>query len=345
MIHLGGFVLVLTQAMIFTLMMMPGAIDALRRLKAGQVIQDEGPQTHQSKAGTPTMGGLVILLAALAIPGYLAYIFSSAREKIGHPGSVSAFWALAVIVVVYAVIGAIDDWLTIRPKRGRRGISSKAKFGLQFVAAVIFVLWLHRIGWIDPVVRLGRDFSLDLGWMYIPLAVIFITGMANFINITDGLDGLAAGLTAILAATLAIVPFLVGSGERCEPFSLLLLGFVGACLGFLWFNFNPAKVFMGDTGSLAIGALIPAVAIVGKMEIPMIIAGMVFILDGLSSAVQWAVFKYTRIRTGTGKRVFRMSPVHHHFELSGWPEQLVVVRFWIVGGLFALVAVWLSIGS
>jgi phospho-N-acetylmuramoyl-pentapeptide-transferase len=168
--------------------------------------------------------------------------------------------------------------------------------------------------------------------------VLLITGMANFINITDGLDGLAAGLMIPLALSMIIAC----ASPNNETSMMLLLATIGASLGFLWFNFSPAKVFMGDTGALALGALIPAVAIITKCEVIMVVAGMVFVLDGLSTVLQWAVFKFTRITTGTGKRVFKMSPFHHHLELSGWAEQLIVVRFWIIAWCFALLAFFLE---
>jgi phospho-N-acetylmuramoyl-pentapeptide-transferase len=314
-------------------------VRTLRRLKAGQVIQKDGPQSHQSKAGTPTMGGIAILLGML-IPCVVA-VRSASMLPGGDSRILSGLLAVVVLAVVYALIGFVDDCLTMRPRNGRRGLSSKMKFAFQLIAAVLFVVWLSRTGNLHPVISLGSLFRLDLGWAYAPLAVLFITGMSNFINITDGLDGLAAGLTIILAGMMAVTPVLMGASVAASPVAVLLFALVGACMAFLWINYNPAKVFMGDTGSLMIGALIPAAAIVMKLEIPMIIAGMVFILDGLSSALQWAVFKYTRIRTGTGKRVFRMSPIHHHFELSGWPEQLVVVRFWIVGAVCSVIALLL----
>lgn len=328
-------------AFAFTMILMPWVINLLRRLKAGQVIQKDGPQSHQSKSGTPTMGGIGIMIGLL-ITAALIYVSSSdpSFEK-NLPG----FVALVLLTVVYAVIGLVDDWLTMKPRNGKRGLSSKMKFGLQFIAAIAFAWWLKQSGMVNTEIGLGQFFSVNLGWAYLPFVVLFITGMANFINITDGLDGLAAGLTVILASTLAIVPLLTSSSQATNPFSLLLLGLAGACVAFLWFNFSPAKVFMGDTGSLAIGVLIPAAAIVMKLEVLMVIAGLVFILDGLSSALQWAVFKYTRITTGTGKRVFKMSPVHHHFELSGWAEQQVVVRFWIVGIVCAMLALALTISS
>jgi phospho-N-acetylmuramoyl-pentapeptide-transferase len=306
----------------------PSIIAWLRRAKAGQVVQSEGPQSHASKAGTPAMGGIIILIGFLVpVAGLRAIIARYGGMKF------TLFEAVVSLILVYAVLGIADDWLTIRPRNGRRGIGSKPKFLLQLVAAAGFVAYLALTGEMSTTVALGRGVHIDLGWAYAPLAVLFITGMANFVNITDGLDGLAAGLAAILATALF---FAVETKAIVYPWMFPALA--GACLGFLWYNFNPAKVFMGDTGSLAIGVAIPAIAIVTKTEVVMIIAGMVFILDGFSSALQWAVFKYTRIRTGTGRRIFKMSPVHHHFELSGWPEQNVVIKFWITGVLFAALA-------
>lgn len=313
-----------------TLVLMP----LLKRLKAGQIIQKDGPQSHQSKAGTPTMGGIAFVAVALALSAIPIFLPSVSQCSIAI-----VFVEVAALVLAYAAIGIVDDWLTIRPRNGRRGMSSKMKLVLQFVAAIIFVLFLKSAGQLDPVVKIGPLYSVNLGWVYAPLAVLLITGMANFVNITDGLDGLAAGLAAILALTLAVIAGIAVEHQMNPQLVVLLWAFAGACAGFLWFNFHPAKIFMGDTGSLAIGAVIPAIAILMKLEVPMIVAGMVFILDGLSSALQWAVFKYTRLRTGTGKRVLKMSPIHHHYELCGWPEELIVVRFWLAGIFFALVAI------
>lgn len=325
-------------AFIGSMLIMPATISTLRAMKAGQVIQQEGPKAHSSKAGTPAMGGIGIIFGLLLGIGWFVYrTFSKSTSGIDFSG-LSVVMAVLALTLVYSIIGAADDYLTIRPKGAKRGIGSKPKFAVQFLAAIAFVAWLSWSGNLNPVVRLGSWLAVDFGWAYAPLAVLFITGMANFVNITDGLDGLAAGLTIPLAFTLILVSGFGGNIHNNPAFSYMLFALAGACTAFLWFNCNPAKVFMGDTGSLAIGAMISALAIVMKLEIVMIIAGMVFILDGLSSALQWAVFKYTRIRTGTGRRIFKMSPVHHHFELSGWPEQLVVVRFWIVGVLFALLA-------
>jgi phospho-N-acetylmuramoyl-pentapeptide-transferase len=167
--------------------------------------------------------------------------------------------------------------------------------------------------------------------------------MANFVNITDGLDGLAAGLAVILALALAAAAIILGDALPYPNFALLYCSLAGAALGFLWFNVNPAEVFMGDAGSLAIGALIAVLAIVMELEMVTVVAGMIFIADGMSSALQWAVFKYTRIRTGTGKRLWRMSPIHHHYELCGVPEPLIVARFWILGLLCAAWALMIAV--
>ncbi|MEN6521385.1 MAG: phospho-N-acetylmuramoyl-pentapeptide-transferase [Armatimonadota bacterium] len=325
-----------------TMLIMPITIKTLRAMKAGQVIQQEGPKAHAAKAGTPTMGGIGILFGLLLGTGW--FVFKEVASTAVQPQSPSMtiVFAVLILTLAYAVLGAADDYLTIRPRGGKRGIGSKPKFALQFLIAIAFVAWLNCSGNLNTVIKLGSLFSFDLGWAYAPLAVLFITGMANFVNITDGLDGLAAGLAIPLVLTLAFLVEFVGDSWNTLVFSYMLFALAGACLAFLWYNYNPAKVFMGDTGSLAIGVMIPALAIVMKLEVLMVVAGMVFILDGLSSALQWAYFKYTRIRTGTGKRIFKMSPVHHHFELSGLPEQLVVVRFWIAGALFALLALLIA---
>lgn len=306
----------------------PKTIAVLRKLKAGQVIQQEGPQTHLAKAGTPAMGGIIIMLGfgASVLVGLL----------IGRPDQFVRMSMVLGITIIFAAIGFADDWLTVHPRGGSRGIGSKPKFLIQLAVAIGFVVYAHQIGILSPTVSLGWRI-VDLGWAYFPLAVLFVVGMANFVNITDGLDGLVAGLTVILTVLLSIF---TPAGS-----SWLFASLGGACAAFLIFNRHPAKVFMGDTGSLAIGAAIPAIAIVYHAELAVCVAALVFILDGLSSALQWAVFKYTRIRTGTGRRVFKMSPIHHHFELSGWPETTVVKRFWLAGLICGLATIAIGFWS
>ncbi len=286
----------------------------------GQKISEDGPESHQAKAGTPAMGGLIIIL------GILVGVFPSLRDKFVRPDML----AVLILMLAYSLLGFLDDYLTIRPVRGIRGISSKPKAALQFLLAIGFVYWLSTTGHQMCLRAFGAN--IISGIWYQIFAVLFIVGLSNFVNITDGLDGLVTGLSF-----LACIPLL--AGMAAYAFTPMLLAIMGACLGFLWFNTNPAKIFMGDTGSLALGSAFAGIALTSHAEIVMIVGGLVFILDGLSSALQWAVFKYTRITTGTGRRVFLKSPVHHHFELSGWPEQLVVIRFWICGVVAASIAI------
>ena len=331
-----------------SMLVAPLIIWMLRRGKAGQTIQEDGPESHLSKAGTPTMGGIIIvigilgslaatLLARAYSPHYSYYLSEMGIYKgLFYPPSVWLFAVLA-LVLGYAILGAIDDYLTIRPIGGVRGIASKPKALLQVLMALVFVLWLRHT-FFEPGLWVGGT-RLFLGEWYWVFAALFIAGMANFVNITDGLDGLVSGLVGIVvvAFLLSVLTAMPEYAYRQTiALSPLLMAVAGACLAFLWFNANPAKVFMGDTGSLALGALLPAVAIVMHKEILMIVLGLVFVLDGFSTIIQWAVFKYTRILTGTGRRVFLKSPVHHHFELMGWPEQTVVVRFWICGVIAAM---------
>lgn len=333
-------VMTFVLAFVACIVIAPGIICMLKRWKIGQTIQKDGPESHQSKAGTPTMGGIIIIVGILI--GVVMALYSAGKTSLHELFFFQCFrylMALLALVLGYAVVGLVDDYLTVRPIKGVRGISSKPKAAIQFLLAAGFVLWLRQIGF-EPVLNVAGK-HLYLGEAYWMLAALFITGMANFVNITDGLDGLVSGLILILIPVFlwcGLPPASdLGIGLNTDFFALtpLIVATAGACLAFLWFNTNPAKVFMGDTGSLALGALLPAAAIMTHHEILMIVIGLVFVMDGLSTAVQWAVFKYTRIKTGTGRRVFLKSPVHHHFEMLGWPEQTVVVRFWICGVIAA----------
>lgn len=337
-------------AWLFSMLFGPGAVAALKRRGMGQVISQDGPESHRPKAGTPSMGGIIILAGVLA--AMLAVIWVS-DSRWGIPFGQGSFrnfdlFAVLLLMVAYGLVGLVDDYLTIRPVGGVRGIASKPKAAVQLLLALAFVMWLatHRPDGFVPVLMIaGRP--LLAGNLYWAFAILFIVGMANFVNITDGLDGLVAGLTAIASISMVICIVLLPLGIRGDAdlnLYSIMSAIAGACAAFLWFNANPAKVFMGDTGSLALGVALPAVAVLAHREVLLIVVGLVFILDGLSSAIQWAVFKYTRVTTGTGKRVFRKSPIHHHFELVGWAEQTIVVRFWIVGAVVAAAglagAVW-----
>ncbi|MDH7601994.1 MAG: phospho-N-acetylmuramoyl-pentapeptide-transferase [Armatimonadota bacterium] len=328
----------------------PGIIGMLKRRGAGQVISQDGPQSHLAKQGTPTMGGLIILAGTFA--GCLAAVVASRNPKwVLNTGALTRHSDLAAVLYLatgYALIGMLDDYLTIRQPAGIRGIPSKPKALMQAVLAALFLTWLAfgRTEGFVPVLVVGGHQILSGVWYWV-FACAFIVGMTNFVNISDGLDGLAAGLAALAAMVLVCCAIMLPWGVRSEC-DLTLYGLLpavaGACTAFLWFNAHPAKVFMGDTGSLAIGASLSAAAIVAHKEALLVVIGFVFVLEGLSTAVQWAVFKFTRITTGTGRRVFRKSPLHHHYELSGWPEPMVVARFWILGVLASVAgfagAVW-----
>ncbi len=325
----------------------PGVIGMLKLRGMGQVISEDGPESHHVKSGTPAMGGLIIVAGVLAASLATATISNNQHWNY-FLGDIDHFAGVLFLMVAYALVGMIDDYRTVRPVRGVRGIASKPKAAIQVLLAIAFIVWLatHHADVFLPVLVICGHTILS-GVPYWIFAGLFIVAMSNFVNITDGLDGLVSGLTAIASVALLFCMAMLASSARgeCDVVSLALLpAIAGACLAFLWFNTNPAKVFMGDTGSMALGAALPAIAILTHREVLLIVIGLVFVLDGLSSALQWAVFKYTRVTTGTGRRVFKKSPIHHHFELSGWPEQTVVVRFWIIGVVGALVgfagAIW-----
>lgn len=338
------FALPFGVAFLVSMLFAPGLIGALRRRRVGQTISADGPQSHQSKAGTPTMGGLIIIAGMLGGAFVMSWLFGKpnvAALTNKYDSMLIDLLAVMLLTLSYAVLGIIDDYLTIHPIHGVRGIASKPKAAVQILLAIAFVMWLgnYRPQGFVASLEIGGVTILS-GMLYWVFAVVFIVGMANFVNITDGLDGLVSGLTAIAVIAFLLTIVLIAPHRGIESASLfaLLASIAGACVAFLWFNANPASVFMGDTGALALGVALPATAIVMHREALMIAVGLVFVLDGFSTMIQWAVFKFTRITTGTGRRVFRKSPIHHHFELCGWSEQKVVVRFWIAGVVAAIVA-------
>jgi len=311
------------------------AIRRLRTLQIGESIREEGPEHHRKKAGTPTMGGLLILLAVV-VP---VLLFGDLTNRMVLAALAGTLWM--------GLWGAIDD---IRKVRGHRnGLRGRWKLLAQFGFGLIIGLWMVR----DPsfagmatqtTVPFFKNLQLDWGLLYVPLAMVLFTGTSNAVNLTDGLDGLAAGLgafcflafaglayvtgNAVFADYLA-VPFLRGAGEL----AVLSMALAGASLGFLWFNCHPAEVFMGDTGSMALGGALASLALLVKQELLLVVIGGVFVMEALSVAIQVISFR-TR-----GKRVFRMAPIHHHFEQAGWSETKVVIRFWIVGALLALLSI------
>ena len=325
-------------AFLVSVIIAPPIISRLRRQKIGQTISKDGPKSHFSKAGTPTMGGIIIVVGIFA--GSFAVLFDRGSGYTFANGDVNSrsFLAVALLIALYTILGLIDDYLTIRPIRGVRGIASKPKAAIQVIIAALFVYviaFAHGATFDRTLYVLQKPLLSEN--LYLIFAVLFIVGMSNFVNITDGLDGLVSGLVAVAAIAFW---FVLGftDAHHMPAISGILWAIAGSCVAFLWFNTNPAKVFMGDTGSLALGVALPAIAIIMHREILMIIICSVFVMDGLSTAIQWAVFKFTRITTGTGRRVFKKSPIHHHFELCGWPEQTVTVRFWIMGVIAAVIA-------
>lgn len=303
-------------ALISTLVFGKIGIPLLQRLKAQQSIREDGPQAHLAKAGTPTMGGLFMMLALVI------------TVCIVPPYSVT-LWMLLFLTLGHGALGFSDDFIKA-VKRRNLGLTAKQKLLGQAVLAIIFCYIsiayaaLPTTLWIPLV-----DTTVDLGYAYYVLAFIIILGTTNAVNLTDGLDGLATGISAIAGAAFAVVGLLVGS------LSVTFFGIIvsAVCLGFLYFNANPAKVFMGDTGSLALGGAFAGMAIATKTELLLIVIGFVFVVEALSVILQVASFK-TR-----GVRIFRMSPIHHHFELGGWSERKVVYVFWVVSLIMALLGI------
>ncbi len=322
-------------ALALSLLLGPWLIRTLRRRSVGQNIRDVGPQSHQVKAGTPTMGGLLILLAFLSSTLLWA--------NLANPFVLTAVG----VTLAFGMIGFADDFIKVSRHRNL-GLTSRAKLLLQAVVAAA-AAWLlmtlpERHGF-EPTLTFPffKQATLDLGWLYVPFVVVVLVGASNAVNLTDGLDGLAVGSTLIAAATYAIFTYVAGHKLVAAYLQLPAIpgvgelaifcgALVGSSLGFLWFNSHPAEVFMGDVGSLALGGAIGIVAVLCKQELLLILVGGLFVLEAGSVIIQVVSFKLT------GKRVFRMAPLHHHFELKGWSEPKIIVRFWILAVLFALLS-------
>ncbi|EIT84992.1 phospho-N-acetylmuramoyl-pentapeptide-transferase [Fictibacillus macauensis ZFHKF-1] len=301
----------------------PFFIPFLRRLKFGQSIREEGPQSHQKKSGTPTMGGIIIIVALTLSTLIMSYKFYGLKTET---------YLLLLVTVGFGVLGFLDDFIKVVKKRNL-GLTSKQKLLGQLIIAAIFYIVLVQTGFSTDLHVPGTKISFDIGWFYPVLVVFMLIGGSNAVNLTDGLDGLLSGTAAIAFGAFAVL----ATNVQAYSTALFAVAVVGAVLGFLVFNAHPAKVFMGDTGSLALGGAISAIAIITKMELVLVIIGGVFVIETLSVMLQVASFK-TR-----GKRIFKMSPIHHHFELSGWSEWRVVVTFWIVGLLFAALGIYLEV--
>ncbi len=284
----------------------PKAIPIIQRFKLGQEIREEGPKSHYKKAGTPTMGGVVIQLGILVSVLLMALFI----KKID--------WFSLIMVLTYGVIGFIDDYIKVSQKHNL-GLTVIQKLILQIVTAILFTIWAYTHSNIGSVMILPFLGAIDFGIFYIPITFIAIVAITNAVNLSDGLDGLCSGISSITMVFFLIIAL----QENEEITAIFGAAFIGACLGFLRYNSFPASIFMGDTGSMGLGGGLAAIAIKTHMEIFFLIAGFMFVLEALSVVIQVGYFKYSH-----GKRVFRMAPIHHHFELGGWKETKVVIVFW-----------------
>lgn len=313
----GSVLLTLGVSFVLAVLFGPLLIPLLRRLKFGQQVRDDGPQSHLKKTGTPTMGGVIILLALT-----VAYLKFSDRGF--------EFWAILVACLGFGLVGFLDDYIKIAFKRSL-GLTAKQKLFGQLLFSVVFCGILYYHDHPTTIGFPGVEGTWDLGWGYYVLVIVMFFAASNAVNFTDGLDGLLSGTSALAFGAYAVIAV-----EAAEPQAAVFsAALVGAVLGFLVYNAHPAKVFMGDTGSLGIGGGLAAVAILTKTEFLLIVIGGVFVLEMLSVIIQVASFK-TR-----GKRVFKMSPIHHHFELSGWSEWRVVTTFWLAGLVLAAAGLFL----
>ncbi len=321
----------LMTALIIGLVIGPRFINMLRlRQGKGQPIREDGPQTHFAKRGTPTMGGLMILIA-LVISMLLWMDLSS-----------PLVWACLAVTGGFGLIGFLDDYDKVK-KRSTAGVSGRVRLLMEFaVAGVAAWIIVGQVGSTDVYVPFFSDRVIPLGPFYYLFAALVMVGAGNAVNLTDGLDGLATMPVVIAAGTFAIIAYLAGRADfsaylgiphvpRAGELAILCAGIMGACLAFLWFNAPPAAVFMGDTGSLALGGALGAIAVAAHHEIVLAIVGGLFVAEALSVIIQVAVYKRT------GKRVFKMAPIHHHFEQLGWKESTVVARFWIVAIILAMI--------
>ena len=321
-------------ALLFVMMFGPAIIDLLRvKQGKGQPIREDGPQTHQLKRGTPTMGGLMILTGVT--------VSTLLWGQLSNP----YLWVVMLVTLSYGAIGFYDDFVKVT-KRSTDGFSGRARIALEVVVAALAGYALMKLGPNDLSSVLTfpffKDLTLDIGPFFVLLAVFVIAGAGNSVNFTDGLDGLAIVPVMIAAATFGIIAYLSGNAKFAAylqihhvpgtgELAVICGALIGAGLGFLWFNAPPAMIFMGDTGSLALGGALGAIAVAVKHEIVLAIVGGLFVLETLSVIIQVVSYKWT------GKRVFRMAPLHHHYEQKGWKESTVVIRFWIISVILALI--------
>ncbi len=328
---LRGILGILT-ALLISLLFGPYMIQKLNYHQIGQSIRDDGPETHLSKSGTPTMGGALILVAIILS----TLLWSDLTNKY--------VWVVLFVTTVFGAVGWVDDYRKVIEKNSR-GLPARWKYFWQSVAGLGAAIFLYTQASTPIETQLFfpffKDIAIDLGWFFVVLTYFVIVGSSNAVNLTDGLDGLAIMPTVMVGSALGIIAYIVGNTEFS---SYLFVPYIagtgelvifcgalgGAGLGFLWFNTYPAQIFMGDVGALALGAALGAMAVIIRHEIVFFIMGGIFVLETVSVILQVASFKLT------GRRIFRMAPIHHHFELKGWPEPRVIVRFWIITVMLVL---------
>ena len=323
----------LISAFVISLVIGPMLIRWLReRQRGGETIREDTPERHRAKQGTPTMGGLVILGALLGS----TLLWTNLRNRY--------VWVAVLTTAGFALIGAVDDVVKLRR---RKGISARAKMGWQILltlAVLQIVYWQPITNWAPTLaIPFLKGWLVNLGWAWIPFAMLVVIGAANAVNLTDGLDGLAVGPVIMAGSAFGVLAYLTGNFRAADYLKILNVrgageltvfcgALIGAAIGFLWFNCHPAQVFMGDAGSLALGASIGMLAVLTKAELLLPLIGGLYVIEAASVIIQVASFKLT------GRRVFRMAPLHHHYELAGWAEPKIVVRFWIVSFALALLA-------
>ena len=329
-------------ALILSFALGPLIINQLQKRQIGEKIREHGPQTHLSKEGTPTMGGFIILISILLPTLLFADIYNP-------------FVQILVISTIWmGLIGFIDDYLK-SIKKIEKGLVAKYKLAGQVAIGLIITYWIYNTPAWDNFrtvtsIPFLKDTVVDFGLLYPLMIILVVTSTSNAVNLTDGLDGLAAGLLAISFSVFSIIAYVSGRVDFSDYLNIIYLpgageltiftaACVGACLGYLWFNSSPAEVFMGDIGSLSTGSALGTLAILLKKEFLLIIIGGLFVAEAISVILQVGYYRYTKNKYGEGKKIFLMAPIHHHFELKGLPESKVVIRFWIVGLLLALLTI------
>ena len=325
-------VLGVLTALVISLLVGPRMIRRLSRHQIGQTVRDGGPQTHLAKAGTPTMGGALILVAIAAT----TLLWADLGNR--------RVWVALVVTLLFGAVGWADDYIKLVAKNPR-GLPARWKYFWQSVIGLAAAVFLYVTAAVPAdtalIVPLFKNIVVDLGWWFIPLTYLVVVGSSNAVNLTDGLDGLAIMPTVLVGGALGIFAYVMGNAQFTQYLGFPLVpgagalvvlcgAIVGAGLGFLWFNTYPAQVFMGDVGALALGAALGIIAVLVRQELVLVVMGGVFVMETLSVILQVASFKLT------GRRIFRMAPLHHHFELAGWPEPRVIVRFWIVTVILVL---------